>query len=97
LVVVGVGSIAASPTEEKEFWYYTDASKTDNCGYRFQFCSGSRWYGCETAYVDEYVLGSCGGSGGGTLSPWECRNGLDDDHDGWVDECIYGSESDYNP
>ena len=46
---------SACPTQEVETDYYTDASKTVQCGYRLIYCCGSYQEGCVTPYFDRYT------------------------------------------
>jgi hypothetical protein len=45
----------ACPTQEIETIYYTDATKTVECGYRLIYCCGSYQEGCVTSYYDRYT------------------------------------------
>ena len=47
--------ISACPTQEVETIYYTDASKTVECGFRLIYCCGSYQTGCVTPYYDRYT------------------------------------------
>lgn len=44
----------ACPTNEVETYYYTDASKTVQCGYKLLYCCGVYQEGCVTSYYDRY-------------------------------------------
>lgn len=38
-----------------EFWYYTDATKTEECGYA-NMCTGESWGCVPTPYRDEHMI-----------------------------------------
>jgi hypothetical protein len=59
LVLLGVSSLMAMPDHETEFDYYTDATKTVECGYKFVTCHGIIRSGCQTQWYDFYDLGDC--------------------------------------
>jgi hypothetical protein len=44
----------ACPSQEVETYYYTDASKTVQCGYRLVYCCGIYSEGCVTSFYDRY-------------------------------------------
>jgi hypothetical protein len=46
--------INACPTQEIETIYYTDASKTVECGYKIIYCCGVYQQGCVTSFFDRY-------------------------------------------
>jgi hypothetical protein len=50
LLLVGVTSMMALPDHEIEYTYYTDATKTVECGWRIISCSGVYSSGCRTAF-----------------------------------------------
>ncbi|HYH08938.1 MAG TPA: hypothetical protein VEK11_17935 [Thermoanaerobaculia bacterium] len=54
LVLVGATSMMALPDHEIEYTYYTDASKTEECGWRIISCSGVYSGGCRTAFYTIY-------------------------------------------
>lgn len=45
----------ACPSQEIETIYYTDATKTVECGYKLLYCCGSYHEGCVTSYYDRYT------------------------------------------
>lgn len=45
----------ACPSNEVETFYYTDASKTVQCGYRLVYCCGIYSEGCVTSYYIRYT------------------------------------------
>ena len=70
LITVGiVATVYAQPLRESTTFYYTDSTKTVQCGDREIFCDGLIVYsGCYTAYrtifYGEYCPGNC--------NPTEC-------------------------
>jgi hypothetical protein len=44
----------ACPSNEVETIYYTDATKTVECGYKLIYCCGVYKQGCVTPYFDRY-------------------------------------------
>lgn len=53
LLLVGVTSMMAAPDHDIEYIYYTDATKTVECGWRYLSCHGGVWSdGCRTAWYD---------------------------------------------
>jgi hypothetical protein len=44
----------ACPSNEVETIYYTDATKTVECGYKLLYCCGVYQQGCVTPYFDRY-------------------------------------------
>ncbi|HEX8411783.1 MAG TPA: hypothetical protein VF883_23245 [Thermoanaerobaculia bacterium] len=51
LLLVGTTSLVALPDHEIFYTYYTDATYTVECGYRYVTCSGVYSSGCRTTYV----------------------------------------------
>jgi len=49
----------ACPSQESETDYYTDATKSVECGYKIVYCCGIQRSGCVTSYFDTYFLGTC--------------------------------------
>jgi hypothetical protein len=45
----------ACPSQEVETYYYTDATKTVQCGYRLVYCCGTYREGCVTSFYDRYT------------------------------------------
>jgi hypothetical protein len=59
IVAIGIGSLSASPPEAMEYYYYTDGTYTEQCGYFFDMCWGASWGGCETQWVLSFDDGPC--------------------------------------
>jgi len=49
----------ACPSQESETDYFTDATKTVECGYKYVYCCGIERSGCVTPYFTTYSLGAC--------------------------------------
>lgn len=49
----------ACPSQETEIVYYTDASKTVECGYKLVYCCGVYRQGCVTSYYDVLYTFPC--------------------------------------
>ena len=73
LGAVGVSNIpAAAQTNQTtriyEYFYYSDAAKTQFAGNEVESCDFSpRLIGTRTPYYDKLVIGECGKFGGGVL------------------------------
>lgn len=50
LLLVGATSLMAMPDHEVYITYYTDATYTEECGYKWVLCYGIFRDGCVTAY-----------------------------------------------
>jgi hypothetical protein len=59
LVVLGGASLFALPPHEIYWEYYTDASKTELCGEKWNICGSVGGYGCRTAYYIVYQGSDC--------------------------------------
>lgn len=60
LLAVGATSLVAAPDHDIEYTYYTDATKTEECGYRIIFCfGGSASGGCRTIWYTIYHYPPC--------------------------------------
>ena len=94
LLCTGLYNLAASPPYEYDRQYYTDATKTVECGYKLVFCDYSYATGCRTAYYEDTYLGPCGGGGGGGTG--ECNDWYDNDGDGKIDMADPGCSSGYD-
>ena len=78
-------SIAMPPYQ---FWrtYYTDATKTVECGYANHACNGTTYSGCRTEYYVDEIIARCGGNDDCVIPDnTNCRDGIDNDHDGKTD------------
>ena len=82
VLALGIFELAAGNPWEYERWYYTDATKTTQCGYKSVWCNGSYATGCVTSYHNTEYIWPCGGG--------SCEDGYDNDHDGMTD---YGDPS----
>ena len=49
----------ACPSQGSETDYYTDATKSVECGYRIVYCCGIQQSGCVTPYYDRYLFDYC--------------------------------------
>lgn len=102
LLAVSLYLMAGSPYQYTRF-YYTDASRTTQCGETMVTCSNSYHEGCRTNYYEDVYDAPCGGTstGGGCTFTivGECADGIDNDRDGKVDrddpKCACGSTSEY--
>lgn len=60
LLLVGATSMMAAPDHDIEWTYYTDASKTEECGWKILTCGGGVYSGgCRTAWYDIYHWPPC--------------------------------------
>lgn len=88
LLAAGVVQLVASPPYQYWRTYYTDASKTVECGYADVSCSGTHYSGCWTAHHNDEYLAACG-SGGGACDDAkigsECADNFDNDGVGGAD------------
>ena len=92
LLAAGLVQLTASPATTYWRTYYTDASKTVECGYADVACNGTHYSGCWTSYYTDEILGTCGGSGSDCDEAKvgsECADHFDNDGDGKID----GSDS----
>ncbi len=87
VVLCGVGtSIVAAPPHQIWRTYYTDSTKTVECGYMNQHCSGTTYSGCWTQWYTDEIMGRCGGNDDCVIPDnTNCRDGLDNNGDGLVD------------
>lgn len=85
ILAFGIFDLAAGNPWEYERTYYTDATKTTECGHKSTWCNGSITTGTVTSYYDtEYIWPCYGGS---------CTDNIDNDIDGMTDfgdpSCFY--------
>ena len=60
MLLMAATSMMAAPDHDIEYFYYTDASKTEQCGYRILFCGGGQYSeGCRTSFYDVYHGPQC--------------------------------------
>lgn len=60
LLMLAATSMMAAPDHDIEYTYYTDATKTVECGYRILFCGGGTWSsGCRTSWYTVYHGPQC--------------------------------------
>ena len=60
MLMVGATSVFALPDHEIEIDYYTDATLTEWCGYRYYLC-GASWAvgGCQTTHLTRWDGPDC--------------------------------------
>jgi hypothetical protein len=58
-LLVGTTSMLSGPRYETEFEYYTDATYTEVCGWKYVMCDGIYREGCQTEWYVTYPLGEC--------------------------------------
>ena len=59
LLLVGTTSLMALPDHEIEIDYYTDATLTEWCGYKYILCYSTGQGGCRTSYFTVYHGPDC--------------------------------------
>lgn len=90
LLTAGLAHMTAGPPYQYWRTYYTDSSKTVECGYANVACGGTTYSGCWTAYHDDEFVAYCGGSGSDCeeyKESSECADNFDNDspYDGQID------------
>jgi hypothetical protein len=96
--------VAGSPYQYTRY-YYTDASRTVQCGEKTVTCTGSTHQGCYSSYYEDIYDAPCwtgGGTGGGGCTftiVGGCSDGIDNDGDGYMDrsdpQCTCNSTSEF--
>jgi hypothetical protein len=90
LLSAGLAHLTAGPPYQYWRTYYTDATRTVECGYANVACNGTTYSGCFTSeyYADEFMA-YCGSNGSdcelakvGT----ECADYFDNDEDSYTDQ-----------
>jgi hypothetical protein len=59
MLLVGVTTLTALPDHEVYTEFYTDATYSDMCGYRWVTCGGIIRSGCQTVYSVTYDGDDC--------------------------------------
>ena len=59
LSLLGTTSVTSGPRYSSSFEYYTDATYTEMCGWKYVGCSFIDREGCVTEYVIVYPEGEC--------------------------------------
>lgn len=60
LLLVGATSMMAAPDHDIEWTYYTDSSKTEECGWKILTCGGGVYgAGCRTPWYTIYHWPPC--------------------------------------
>jgi hypothetical protein len=86
ILAFGIFDLAAGNPWQYERTYFTDASKTTECGHKSAWCAGSTSTGCNTIYYETEYVWPCGGTA-------TCEDNADNDGDGMIDfgdaSCFY--------
>ena len=94
LLTAAVTQLFAMP--EYQYWrtYYTNASKTTECGYANVACNGTQYSGCFTSpYYDDEFIAYCGSSGSDCEEAkvfTQCDDNFNNDSDGHIDMADQG-------